>query len=126
MIAIKRAYEEAGEEDGERYLVDRLWPRGVKRERLRIKAWLRELAPSDELRRWFAHREERWEEFKRRYFRELEEKPQLWLPVLESARRGRVTLVYASRHRLNNALALKQFLEEKMARDAEHVRKKRD
>jgi uncharacterized protein YeaO (DUF488 family) len=114
MIEIKRAYEEASREDGERYLVDRLWPRGIKKEELKIEAWLRELAPSEQLRRWFDHREERWEEFKERYFRELEEKPHLWRPLLERARHGKVTLVYASRHRLNNALALRQFLEEKM------------
>jgi uncharacterized protein YeaO (DUF488 family) len=114
MIEIKRAYEKASEEDGERYLVDRLWPRGVKKEDIKIKAWLKELAPSDSLRRWFGHREDRWAEFKRRYFRELEDKADVWKPLLERARKGRLTLVYGSRHRLNNAFALKQFLEEKM------------
>lgn len=116
MIYIKRAYEPAQPEDGRRYLVDRLWPRGIKREALRLDGWLPETAPSDALRRWFAHDPAKWDEFQTRYFAELDAKPQAWQPLMEAAQQGDVTLVYAARDSLhNNAVALKQYLENALA-----------
>lgn len=116
MIYIKRAYEPAQPEDGKRYLVDRLWPRGLKREALRLDGWLPETAPSDALRRWFAHDPARWDEFQTRYFAELDAKPQAWQPLMEAAQQGDVTLVYAARDSLhNNAVALKRYLENALA-----------
>ena len=111
MILLKRAYEPAAKQDGARYLVDKLWPRGVKKEDLRIDGWLKEVAPSARLRRWFAHDPEKWSEFRRRYFAELDKHPESWQPIREAARGGRVTLVYSARDEdHNNALALKKYL----------------
>lgn len=116
MIKIRRAYEEPGPEDGRRFLVDRLWPRGVKKEALQVEGWIKEVAPSDELRRWFDHDPERWDEFKQRYAAELDERPEQWRPLLEAAREGDVTLVYATRdEEHNNAVALRAYLQEKLA-----------
>jgi uncharacterized protein YeaO (DUF488 family) len=113
MIRTKRAYEKPDASDGVRYLVDRLWPRGVKRERLKISAWMKELAPSDELRKWFSHDPKKWETFLERYRREVEEKPD-FRRLKEEVKKGTVTLVYGSREIVyNNANALKIFLEEK-------------
>ncbi len=115
MIQLKRAYELASEEDGPRFLVERLWPRGIKKENLRIDGWLKGVAPSTELRHWFQHDPARWEQFRRRYFGELEKHPEAWRPLLEQARRGRTTLVYSAHDtEHNNAVALKEFLEGKL------------
>lgn len=115
MIKVKRAYEEPAAEDGRRFLVDRLWPRGVKKEALQMEGWFREVAPSDALRRWFDHDPERWQELKRRYAEELDAKPDAWRPLLEAARQGDVTLVYAARdEEHNNAMALRAYLQEKL------------
>ncbi|MCI0408368.1 MAG: DUF488 family protein [Acidobacteria bacterium] len=114
-IRVKRVYEPAQRGDGRRFLVDRLWPRGIKRERLTLDAWVKEVAPSDSLRRWFAHDPHRWDEFRRRYAAELDRRPEAWGPILEAARRGTVTLVYSARDsRRNNAVALKGYLEKKL------------
>ena|ERR1035437_6661003 len=114
MIQLKRAYEAESEEDGPRFLVERLWPRGIKKENLAVEEWLKNVAPSAALRRWFNHDPEKWSEFRRRYFRELEKHPIAWHPLLARVRRGRVTLVYSSRDtKHNNAVALKVFLEGK-------------
>ena len=111
MIRVKRAYEKAEAEDGLRFLVDRLWPRGVRKVDLRLEGWLKNAAPSDALRRWFAHDPARWEEFRRRYFAELDAHRESLLP-LENAARRRVTLVYGAHDaEHNNAVALKQYLE---------------
>ena len=111
MIRIKRIYEQAAEEDGFRILVDRLWPRGVKKETAKIGLWLKEVAPSNELRKWFSHDSEKWEEFKKRYVKELAAKQ----PLLKEIRRmekGTVTLFYSARDvEHNNAVALKAFLD---------------
>lgn len=116
VIQIKRAYESASDQDGARYLVDRLWPRGVSKEDLRVEDWLRDLAPSDELRRWFDHDPQRWEEFVQRYHAELDARPDAWQPLVEAAERGHVTLVYAARDtRHNNAVALAHYLQERLA-----------
>lgn len=117
MLALKRAYEGAAAEDGSRFLVERLWPRGVKKADLHVDAWLKDVAPSDALRRWFGHDPQKWAEFQQRYFRELDAHPQAWQPLLQAARRGRVTLVYSARDtQHNNAVALRNYLAAKTRR----------
>lgn len=112
MIKVKRLYDPAEPGDGQRFLVDRLWPRGVKKDSLQLAAWLKEAAPSNSLRHWFDHDPEKWTEFQQRYFTELQSKPQTWRPLLEAARNGVVTLLFSARDsRHNNAVALKTFLE---------------
>lgn len=111
MIQIKRAYETAASGDGERYLVDRLWPRGVRKETLHIAGWLREVAPSDALRRWFGHDPERWGEFRRRYREELKSQRMALQPLREAVKRGVVTLVYSAHDEVHNqAVVLREFL----------------
>jgi len=112
MILIKRIYDQTGTEDGKRFLVDRLWPRGIKKEAARLDAWFKDVAPSDALRQWYAHDPAKWEEFCQRYFAELDQKPEAWQPILEAARRGNVILLYSTREiEHNNAVALKMYLE---------------
>lgn len=112
MIRIKRAYEKPAKSDGYRVLVDRLWPRGVSKEEAAIDEWVRELSPSNELRRWYGHAPAKWKEFQTRYARELEGKEALLDELRRRARRGAVTLVFSSKEeRLNNAAALKTLLE---------------
>lgn len=114
MIRTKRIYDPPAPDDGTRFLVERLWPRGKTKEDVPIAAWLKEVAPSDALRRWFGHDPARWEEFQRRYFAELDEKPEAWQPILEAARRGNVTLLYSARDsEHNNAVALKLYLDQR-------------
>lgn len=114
-IRLKRVYEPPSRSDGRRILVERLWPRGVEKARARIDAWPRALAPSPALRRWFAHRPERWRGFRARYFAELEERPEAVAELLEEVRRGPVTFIFASREeRLNNAAALKEYVERRL------------
>ena len=114
MIVMKRVYEPSQLSDGTRFLVERLWPRGVKKEALPLDGWLKEVACSDLLRRWFRHEPTKWQEFRRRYFAELESKPEAWRPLLEAARHGTVTLLYSARDRAHNsAVALKDYLEAK-------------
>jgi uncharacterized protein YeaO (DUF488 family) len=96
-VRAKRAYEPWSDEDGYRILIDRLWPRGVSKEKARIDEWARELAPSDELRRWFGHSPERFAEFKRRYTEELRDHAEQISALRQRARRGTVTIVYAAR-----------------------------
>jgi len=115
MIRVKRAYESPGSEDGSRFLVDRLWPRGVREEQLRLDGWYRNVAPSGQLRMWFSHDPGKWEEFKRRYFAELDMNPQAWRPLLEIACGGNLTLLYSAKDQEhNNAVALKDYLEAKL------------
>ena len=117
MITLKRAYDPASPTDGIRFLVERLWPRGVSKARLRIDAWLKDVGPSTALRKWFSHDPEKWEEFRRRYFRELGSQPEVWQPIASAARRGRVTLVYSSHDtQHNNAVALQEFLRKQARR----------
>ena len=116
MICIKRAYESRARTDGRRILVERLWPRGMKKEALQADAWLKEVAPSTRLRQWFGHREERWEEFRRRYQRELIANPQAWGPILDAGKQGTVTLLYSAHDVLHNgALVLRDFLTQRAA-----------
>ena len=111
MIRVKRAYDEATAGDGARYLVDRLWPRGVKKTDLRLEGWLKDLAPSDPLRRWFGHDPEKWGEFQRRYFAELDGRSEALAALEDAIRQGTVTLVYAAHDPShNNAVALKEYL----------------
>lgn len=111
-IRLKRAYEPPAESDGVRILVDRIWPRGVRKEELKLEAWLKEIAPSSELRRWFGHDPEKWEEFRRRYFRELDERQDVVEELRSKVRQGGGTLVYgAADEQHNNAAALKEYLE---------------
>jgi uncharacterized protein YeaO (DUF488 family) len=111
-IWLKRAYEKPGPQDGTRFLVDRLWPRGVSKDEADIDLWFKEIAPSDKLRKWFGHDADKWEEFKRRYFCELNTHGNEAVRKLgEIAKKGRVTFVFAARNeRLNNAVALKEYL----------------
>jgi uncharacterized protein YeaO (DUF488 family) len=114
MINLKRAYEPATKTDGERILVERLWPRGVSKDRAKIDLWLKDVAPSTELRKWFGHDPERWQQFRRRYAAELKEKVDVIKMLKQKAKKGRVTFVYAAHDEEHNgALALKEFLEKK-------------
>lgn len=116
MILLKRAYEAAEEADGARFLVERLWPRGIKKTALPMEAWLKEAAPSTGLRQWFSHDPARWQEFRARYFAELEKNPAGWSELLAAARRGTVTLLYSSHDgEHNNAVALREFLTAKLS-----------
>lgn len=117
MIRIKRAYDEPEPEDGRRALVDRIWPRGVSKEELELDDWRRDVAPSDQLRTWFGHDPDRWEEFRGRYVGELTKKPETWQPLLDAARGdGTLTLVYgASDRERNNAVVLRDFLRQRLA-----------
>ena len=115
MIFIKRAYEPAEAGDGARFLVDRLWPRGRDKKTLRLEAWVKDVAPSQELRTWFAHDPEKWNEFQRRYLAELDSEAAPWKPLLEAAKKRDITLVYGahdSEH--NNAVALRAYLTRKL------------
>jgi uncharacterized protein YeaO (DUF488 family) len=117
MITLKRAYDPISRADGTRFLVERLWPRGLSKAKLHVDAWLKEVGPSTELRKWFGHDPEKWEEFRKRYRRELDSHPDAWQPIVSAARRSRVTLVYSSHDtEHNNAVALQEYLEAKMRR----------
>ncbi len=115
MITLKRAYDGTDKKDGARILVDHLWPRGVRKETLHLKSWAKDVSPSNQLRTWFAHDPAKWEEFQRRYFAELDQKPETWEPLLREARSEDLTLVFSARDtEHNNALALKNYLETKL------------
>jgi uncharacterized protein YeaO (DUF488 family) len=119
MLKVKRVYDPPEADDGVRFLVERLWPRGVRKEALRLDGWPKEAAPSDALRLWFGHDPARWREFRDRYARELDEQSQAWRPILEAARRGAVTLLYSARDtERNSAVALKAYLESRQERPA--------
>ena len=112
VLALKRVYDKKAPNDGVRFLVERLWPRGIKKTALPIDDWLKDVAPSDSLRRWFAHDPKKWPEFRRRYFAELDQHPEAWEPIRSAARRGRVTLIYSSHDtEHNNAVALQEYLQ---------------
>lgn len=117
MITLKRAYDPVSRTDGARFLVERLWPRGVTKTDLRIDAWLKDAGPSTELRKWFRHDPDKWADFRRRYFRELDSRPEAWHPIVSAARRGTVTLVYSSHDtHHNNAVALQHYVQTKLRR----------
>ena len=111
-IHIKRIYVPPGKSDGTRILIDRLWPRGVKKETAKIDLWLKEIAPSHELRKWFNHDHEKWKEFKKRYYQELNACPKDVHHLTNLMEKGPVTLVFSSREETyNNAKALQEYLE---------------
>lgn len=115
MIQVKRVYEKPARNDGARFLVDRLWPRGLTKEALRLDEWRKEVAPSDALRRWFGHKPEKWKDFQKRYFAELDQKREAWEPILKAARRGNLTLLFSARDaERNNAVALRDYLMAKL------------
>lgn len=110
-IRLKRAYDSPGDDDGIRILVERLWPRGVKKETLHLDAWLKDAAPSTELRKWFSHDPTKWTLFQRRYFAELDTKPEALEPIRKASSNGVVTLIFSSQDaEHNNAVALKSYL----------------
>jgi uncharacterized protein YeaO (DUF488 family) len=112
MIQIKRVYDPAASSDGFRMLVERLWPRGMKKEKAKLDAWLKDVAPSTELRKWFSHDPAKWMEFQRRYDAELDQHPEAWQPILDAAKKGKVTLLFSSHDAdHNNVVALKKYLE---------------
>jgi len=115
MIRTKRVYDAPSGEDGARVLVDRLWPRGVSKERAKLDLWLKDAAPSDELRKRFHNDPTRWKEFKESYFKELDDRRDALKPLLDMVKKGTVTLLYAAKdERFNNAVALKTYLESKI------------
>ncbi|BBJ29136.1 DUF488 domain-containing protein [Athalassotoga saccharophila] len=111
MIKVKRVYDEAENDDGKRFLVERLWPRGIKKESIKCE-WLKDVAPDTKLRKWFNHEPEKWEEFKKRYFAQLENNRHYLEPILNAAKNGNVTLLYSARDRIHNgAIVLKEYIE---------------
>ncbi|MGB3269089.1 MAG: DUF488 family protein [Rhodanobacter sp.] len=115
-LAIKRAYEAPAKEDGYRVLVERLWPRGMKKEEVPLDQWARELAPSTALRQWFGHDPARWDGFRHRYASELDGLAEYWQPLAERSARHKVTLVYSARDEEHNgALVLRDYLQHWLA-----------
>lgn len=113
MIRLKRVYEEPSKEDGFRILVERLWPRGLTKERVAVNLWLKDIAPSPELRAWFGHDPTKWEQFYKRYWAELERKQDLINLLKQKSKEGTVTFVYAAKNEKHNSAAvLKAFLED--------------
>lgn len=111
MIKTKRAYHPTSPDDGKRVLVDRLWPRGLRKDKARIDEWLKDIAPSAELRKWYSHDPAKWKEFKKRYKDELKDKKGVLDRLKAESRKETVTLIYSSREtELNNAEALKEFI----------------
>lgn len=114
MITVKRVYDE-GEKSGARYLVERLWPRGMRKEALALDGWLKDVAPSTELRQWFAHDPAKWAEFRERYFAELDAHRDAWGVLMDAAHKGNVTLLYSAKDtEHNSAVALKEYLQKHM------------
>lgn len=114
---VKRVYEKAEASDGARYLVDRLWPRGVTKASLKIDGWLKQVAPSNDQRHWFNHDPKKWDEFRQRYSAELDLKHEAWMPLIEAAQKGAVTLLYSAHDdEHNNAVALADYLKRHTAK----------
>jgi uncharacterized protein YeaO (DUF488 family) len=117
MIRIKRVYDPSAKVDGVRFLVERLWPRGMKKETAKLDGWLRDAAPSTALRKWFNHDPAKWTEFQRRYRAELDKHPEAWQPILDAAKKSDVTLLFSSHDaEHNNVVALKAYLETQQKR----------
>lgn len=115
MIEVERVYDARTGGAGRRYLVERLWPRGMRKDALQLDGWLREVAPSHELRRWFGHDPALWSEFRRRYFAELDAHPEAWEPLRAAARQGGLVLLYSARDtEHNNAVALRDYLRDRV------------
>jgi uncharacterized protein YeaO (DUF488 family) len=116
MIQLKRVYEKPGPHDGIRFLIERLWPRGVRKADVHMDGWQKDAGPSTELRKWFSHDPDKWVEFQQKYFAELKERPEAWEPILEAAKHGTVTLLYSSHDtEHNNAVALQRFIAAQLA-----------
>ena len=112
MVKTKRVYDPASPDDGKRILIDRLWPRGIKKERAKIEEWLKDIAPSDELRKWFSHDPAKWPDFEKRYAAELKKKSDLVERLRAEAKKGTITLLFASKEaKCNNAAVLKKLIE---------------
>lgn len=119
MLRLKRAYEPKAASDGQRILIDRLWPRGLSRRKVAIDDWMKELAPSADLRRWFAHDPRKWVEFQKRYKLELRTQADLLDKIAKRALRGRVTLVYAARDEAHNdAVVLSAVIRRRISRSS--------
>src|SRR3989304_9338873 len=113
MLKIKRVYDPVSTDDGKRILVDRLWPRGIKKEKARIDEWVKEIAPSNELRKWYSHDPEKWAEFKKRYKQEIAGETERLKKIKAEARKQTVTLLFSSKElERNNAVALKEMLDQ--------------
>jgi uncharacterized protein YeaO (DUF488 family) len=111
-IHTKRVYDSEESGDGTRFLVERFWPRGLTKAAVVMDSWLNDVAPSAALRRWYSHDPAKWDEFRRRYFAELDGEPEAWQPILDAARHGIVTLIYSAKDtEHNNAVVLKDYLE---------------
>ncbi len=114
MLNLKRAYKPASREDGRRILVDRLWPRGISKDKAKLDGWMKDVAPSDALRKWFSHDPAKWGEFKKKYFAELKKNETAVSALRAQVKSGATTLVFAAKdEEHNNAVALKEFLEKK-------------
>jgi uncharacterized protein YeaO (DUF488 family) len=112
MIKVKRIYDPPAPDDGKRILIDRLWPRGMKKEEAHIDEWLKEISPSNELRKWYSHDPAKWPEFKKRYRAEISKQTELLKRIKNEGKRGTVTLLFSTKElELNNAVALKEILE---------------
>ena len=118
MIKIKRIYDAPTLDDGIRILVDRLWPRGLSKEKAKVELWLKEIAPSNELRKWYSHDPKKWAEFRKRYFDDLDTKRELVNQIVQKTKERDVTLLYSSKEeKINNAVALKEYIAKKKKRD---------
>ena len=116
MITLQRVYEHT-REHGTRFLVERLWPRGIRKDSLHFSEWLKDVAPSDSLRRWFGHDVAKWTEFQQRYRAELDQRPDAWAPIVAAARAGDVVLLYSARDTAhNNAVVLRDYISENLER----------
>jgi uncharacterized protein YeaO (DUF488 family) len=116
MIKIERIYSNPRTNNSSfRILVDRLWPRGLSKDKVKVDLWLKDIAPSNSLRKWFSHDEKKWDEFKARYFKELEKNSGSVNTILDKLKEGSITLLYGTKEeKFNNAIALKEYLEEKI------------
>jgi uncharacterized protein YeaO (DUF488 family) len=114
-IQMKRVYEQAQASDGKRVLIDRLWPRGLTKEKAKVDLWLKDIAPSTELRKWFGHDPVKWIEFKKRYHKELTGNNEVVSELVEQLKNGKITLVYGAKdEEHNDAVVLKEYLEKKV------------
>jgi uncharacterized protein YeaO (DUF488 family) len=116
MIKTERIYSNPGANDSSfRILVDRLWPRGLSKDKVKVDLWQKDIAPSDSLRKWFGHDTKKWDEFKARYFKELEKNSESVNTILDKIKEGSVTLLYGTKEeKFNNAIALKEYVEERI------------
>lgn len=118
-IKIERIYDDPEGDNSFRILVDRLWPRGLSKNKVKIDLWQKDIAPSDSLRKWFAHDENKWNDFRRKYFRELDKKNNVVNTIINQAKgQDSITLLYGTKERrFNNAVALKEYLQDKVKND---------